>query len=123
MRRKGGVPVVLEDVHFALSACITGSSGCSERASAIDCDCCAEEVAGGERGGGCEDLQVIGGEYETDGIGVEVGGEGREGLELGDSEVGGEFQREFTFWRLREKSLTAAGVGRGELTKRRRRMR
>ncbi len=66
---------------------------------------------------------MIGGEYETDGMGVEVGGEGREGLELGDSEVGGEFQREFTFWRLREKSLTAAGVGRGELTKRRRRMR
>ena len=37
--------------------------------------------------------------------------------------TGPEVEGEGTFWRLREKSLTAAEVGRGKLAKRRRRRR
>ena len=62
LRRKSGVPVVLEEVNFAPGACCTRSTDGSQRASAIDCDCCAEEVAGVEGGGRGEDLRAMSGD-------------------------------------------------------------
>ena len=51
------VPIVLENVDFA--PCSGGSrrAHCCESASAIDCDCSAEQVANAERRGWGEELQ------------------------------------------------------------------
>ncbi len=56
---KRRVPIVLEDVHSALGAARSRSTHCCQSASSIDGDSSAEEVAGGERRGWCEQLRVI----------------------------------------------------------------
>jgi hypothetical protein len=56
---KRRVPIVLEDVNSALGAARSRSTHCCQSASSINGDCCAEEVAGGERRGWCEQLRGI----------------------------------------------------------------
>jgi hypothetical protein len=114
-----GMPVVLENVDFATCSGRPRRAHCCESASAIDGDRGAEQVASAERRGWGEELQKNEEVHKAAAkawcVLVVV-------RKMAVNEWGNE-RKLRTFWRLREKSLTAAKAGRGSRTRRRRRRR